>query len=320
MPELEFVLLSGGKEKGIPVGSAPLTFGRGPANTVVVSDDTASWHHAMVWLEAGAAWVKDIGSTNGTFVNGERVHGAHRLNPGDRVRIGAVFELELRGSAGASIGPFAFAVEEQPQGATFPLHSDRFVIGSSGDADIRLPDGPAAAITLLIHAGEVWHGGADDGDRQLAPGETFAVGDRSFLLRALDPTRAPTVTYSGDRYPYRLSATLSGPTGPEATVTDTRTGTRCVLRGNRAVLAYVLGRARLSDLEEQTDDTAGWYDDDSLTTDIWGRTPLSFDANNLNVLVYRTRASLRSAGLEPWCIEKRKGYTRARVASVELGD
>lgn len=326
MPAYHFVLPAqvGAPERSIVVGSAPITFGRGPSNHVVVTDDTASWHHALVWTEGGSGWVKDLGSTNGTFVNGERVRGAHVLNTADRLRIGARFELVLQGdSVGGEVAVRAYALQEVDGGASFPLHADRFVIGGGDRADLRISGLPPEAAVLLVHSDEVWLGEADqdeERDRPIAVGEVFAVGGRRFVLKSLDPTRAPTIGYAGDRYPYKLHATLSGATGPEATLEDPRDGSRCVLPGNRAVLLYVLGRARQEGMRTETDEHAGWYEDDALTTDIWGRTPLTFDANNLNVLVYRTRAGLRSSGIEPWCIEKRKGYTRVRVAEVTLGD
>jgi hypothetical protein len=74
--------------------SAPLTFGRSGDNDVPLpGDDFASSLHARLEPRRDGVWVEDVGSTNGTFVNGERVERRRRLSAGDVVRIG---ETDLR--------------------------------------------------------------------------------------------------------------------------------------------------------------------------------------------------------------------------------
>jgi FHA domain len=76
------------------LNSAPLTLGRSRQNDIAVpSDDFASTAHARIEPRRDGVWVEDVGSTNGTFVNGERVDGPRRLHAGDVVRIG---ETDLR--------------------------------------------------------------------------------------------------------------------------------------------------------------------------------------------------------------------------------
>ena len=57
-------------------------------------DDFASSRHASIELRADGVWVEDLGSTNGTFVNGERITGRTLVRAGDAVRIGQT-ELQL---------------------------------------------------------------------------------------------------------------------------------------------------------------------------------------------------------------------------------
>jgi hypothetical protein len=72
------------------VDSAPLAIGRAGQNQIVLAgDEFASAQHARVEARRGAVWVHDLGSTNGTYVNGERVVGARLLSPGDVLRVGA---------------------------------------------------------------------------------------------------------------------------------------------------------------------------------------------------------------------------------------
>ncbi len=79
---------------GFPVDSAPLTIGRGGQNELVLDgDEFASARHARIEARRDGVWVQDLGSTNGTYVNGSRVEGAHRLAAGDVLRVG---ETDLR--------------------------------------------------------------------------------------------------------------------------------------------------------------------------------------------------------------------------------
>jgi FHA domain len=76
------------------LNSAALTFGRGSQNDVQLQrDEYASSKHARVEPRRDGVWVEDIGSTNGTYLNGIRLTRPKRLTPGDIVRIG---ETELR--------------------------------------------------------------------------------------------------------------------------------------------------------------------------------------------------------------------------------
>jgi hypothetical protein len=78
----------------IELDSAPLTVGRGSPNDIELNgDEFASAKHARVEPRRDGVWVEDIGSTNGTFVNGTRIDRPRRLTPGDVVRIG---ETDLR--------------------------------------------------------------------------------------------------------------------------------------------------------------------------------------------------------------------------------
>ena len=87
--------LSPGEE--IPVDSAPVTVGRGGQNDVPLDgDEFSSAQHARFESRRDGLWVEDIGSTNGTFVNGARVTTPRRLGKGDIVRVGQTdFTVDL---------------------------------------------------------------------------------------------------------------------------------------------------------------------------------------------------------------------------------
>ena len=61
--------------------------GRSPDNDVILRDPATSGHHARLERRDEAFWVVDLGSTNGTFVNGESVQ-EKQLNHGDRLTVG----------------------------------------------------------------------------------------------------------------------------------------------------------------------------------------------------------------------------------------
>ena len=72
-----------------PLNSAPVTVGRGGQNDLVLGgDEFASARHARIESRGDGVWVQDLDSTNGTYVNGSRVAGAQRLDPGDVLRVG----------------------------------------------------------------------------------------------------------------------------------------------------------------------------------------------------------------------------------------
>jgi hypothetical protein len=74
--------------------SAALLVGRGSGNDVnLARDEYASSNHARVEPRRDGVWVEDVGSTNGTYLNGTRLTNAKRLTPGDILRVG---ETELR--------------------------------------------------------------------------------------------------------------------------------------------------------------------------------------------------------------------------------
>jgi len=64
-----------------------VTVGRAPDNDVVVSDPATSGRHGRIEVRAGAFWISDLGSTNGTLVNGEPVI-EKQLADGDLIAIG----------------------------------------------------------------------------------------------------------------------------------------------------------------------------------------------------------------------------------------
>jgi hypothetical protein len=86
--------------------------GRDPAQSIALSDDQISRRHARFALSGGQVTVEDLGSRNGTYVNGQVLQGARPLVPGDQVRMGLTV-LELRSEA--QVAAQASAVQQMPE-------------------------------------------------------------------------------------------------------------------------------------------------------------------------------------------------------------
>lgn len=87
-------VLSGGellpKGRAFRIDGKGLKLGRGKHNDVVLADHFASIDHAQVRHKKGVTTIEDLGSTNGTWVNGERIHSAVQLVADDYVKIGSI--------------------------------------------------------------------------------------------------------------------------------------------------------------------------------------------------------------------------------------
>src|SRR5579863_2441141 len=72
------------------LGKRTVTIGSDPKNDIVLTHHTVSQRHASVKRWRGRYYLSDLGSTNGSFVNGRRIDGVEELPPGVEVRFGAL--------------------------------------------------------------------------------------------------------------------------------------------------------------------------------------------------------------------------------------
>ncbi|HEX5493259.1 MAG TPA: FHA domain-containing protein [Mycobacteriales bacterium] len=78
----------------ISLGEQPVMIGRANDSTLVLTDDYASLHHARLTQREGEWYVEDLGSTNGTYLDRNKVAGPTPIPPGMPIRIGkTVIEL-----------------------------------------------------------------------------------------------------------------------------------------------------------------------------------------------------------------------------------
>lgn len=79
----------------IPLGDEPVTLGRSERMTVALDDAYVSDEHALVARDGDGFTVRDLGSTNGTYLNGAKVTQPTPLSAGDQVRLGKT-RVEVR--------------------------------------------------------------------------------------------------------------------------------------------------------------------------------------------------------------------------------
>lgn len=90
MPSQYQLVMRSGPTPGAvyPLEGDQLTVGRDSSNGVAINDAEVSRRHARLTFQGGKYVIEDLGSTNGTFVNGQRLSGPHVLKPGDVVAFG----------------------------------------------------------------------------------------------------------------------------------------------------------------------------------------------------------------------------------------
>lgn len=111
------------------------TVGRTAGNAIVLDSVQISRHHAQIQLTPTGATIEDIGSTNGTWVNDQRLVGSHALTSGDRIRFADFVTMEyvVKESSGTEVLPSPMA-----GGATEGT-------GQAFDFDVAAPPMPAYA-------------------------------------------------------------------------------------------------------------------------------------------------------------------------------
>lgn len=100
-----------------PLDKPAIRLGRGSRNEIVLQSTQASREHAEISQRGGQLFIRDLGSTNGTFVNEERVTAPRPLNPGDQVRIGdVILAYELGPAAAVPLSDTAWEAELWDEG------------------------------------------------------------------------------------------------------------------------------------------------------------------------------------------------------------
>jgi pSer/pThr/pTyr-binding forkhead associated (FHA) protein len=90
MPTNYQLVLKSGAEAGkiFPIESTQITIGREQVTDIAISDPEISRRHAHIFLQGVNYVIEDLGSTNGTYVNGQRLVGPYILRPGELITLG----------------------------------------------------------------------------------------------------------------------------------------------------------------------------------------------------------------------------------------
>lgn len=118
MATFRLILLSGsGAGTEYPLEKTEIFLGREMSNDVVVNDPEVSRQHARLVLTGNTYAIEDSGSTNGTFLRGQRLTGPVLLNPGEVITIGEKVMLKFDAPAidpNATVAAFRRPAAESP--------------------------------------------------------------------------------------------------------------------------------------------------------------------------------------------------------------
>jgi len=188
-----------------------LSLGRSPDNDVLIDDPLVSRHHARIHVKAGQVFIEDLGSANGTRVNGMRITGLHPLRPGDQITIGnTVLTVRSAGAAPSKAHPTGPLKLVSPRGQEYAL--DRpLILGRSPSADIMVSDPLVSRrhARFYVQAGQVFiedlgsangtrvNGMRITGPQLLHPGDQVSVGQTTFIVQpgAPAPVSPPAPTW-----------------------------------------------------------------------------------------------------------------------------
>ena len=138
-----------------------LTIGRDATNDIVINDAEISRRHARLTFQGGKYVLEDLGSTNGTFVNGQRLAGPRVLKAGEVVSFGEqiilVFEVNTVDAGATMVSPRAAAVPSVSRPASPPPPAPAEYAGSvpASPAPVLADPARKTNLTPFIIAGIV---------------------------------------------------------------------------------------------------------------------------------------------------------------------
>ena len=213
--------------------SGEVTLGRQPANTIVYeAQDVSGWHAKIVRGHTGGLVVEDLGSTNGTYVNGQRIQ-SQPVTFRDDVRLGSV-GVQL---SDPRIAGLIVQVNRRPE------RGQAMVVGSAPTCDVTVADGrvaPQHASLAETHNGFVLR---DLG----SPAGTF-VDSPNFRVHEATVTAAQTLLLGTFHLPLGVLVRLLEEADPSGLARSLRIGDalQTALQSDKSVLT--LGREHGNDL------------------------------------------------------------------------
>jgi hypothetical protein len=207
-----------GTGESFELGFEPVSIGRHGDNTIILPDEQVSRHHAEIVMQGGRWVISDLGSANGTYVNGQRIVGPQVLNHGDSIRLGQTqFRIEIAAALAAQ--DTLVELVPAPLAAPPPAKSRPGLIAALVAA--------AAVVMILLGALVVWpllrgdDGGVQDGTTtpatSVAADATAGGGAPASSTTRVKPTSTALPTIA----PPTREPTLPSPTAAPPRPTDT---------------------------------------------------------------------------------------------------
>lgn len=275
----------------------PTLVGRSRSSHLRLDGRHVSGTHATIsWT--GQQWeVRDLGSRNGTFLNG------HRLPSGER---GA-----LTADASVSFGDAADAwrvLSEEPPAAFASADREQ---RRAADGILALPDEDTPEV-CVYRAATGWIADAGDRSWQVRAGDTVEAGGRRWRLELPEDLRPTQELGDGG-----LSLAFQVSRDEEHIELVARAGAHTVTLRHRAhsYLLLTLARARLDDTDRDLPETEhGWL----YVDDLWPR--IASTEGHFNMFVFRARQQFAQAGFADAdaLIERRRGSRQLRLGVSDL--
>lgn len=174
--DVALVMFKDDERRDFPIRANRTVVGRRQDCDLRIPTRDVSRQHFEVLVESGVAKVRDLGSSNGTFVNGKRV-AESELGAGDRITVGPVtFVVQIDGKPATVTADDAAPSLEDSEDAVVPVPSepeDTDDILDLGEIDFEFED-PTAAIEAMLDADD------DDEDED---DEDDEKGDDDIILK-----------------------------------------------------------------------------------------------------------------------------------------
>jgi hypothetical protein len=276
---------------------ARIVVGRAPTAALRLDDKRVSGEHSSLSWN-GARWeIRDLGSRNGTFVDGARLLPGEPWELAKGARLG--FGTDEAGFVLEDCGPPGPVAREVRTGA----------LRAAADGLLALPTAEEPQVLVFADARGVWVAEQGDERRPLADGDVVEAGGRSFVVSVPAVVEGTAAVDAGPtldtvRMEFAVSrdeehVTLSLVHRGRATPLEER---------EHGYVLLTLARQRLDDRELPPAEQ-GWIDRDELLR------MLQLDTNGLNVAIYRARGQLAAAGLDgaAGIVEVRRGQRRIGI-------
>lgn len=197
----QVVVELGGKEVvRVPLKGSRMVVGRDPAADIHLDNRALSRRHAQIEKRGAAIWLRDLGSQNGSFVNGERVEGQRALNMGDVIELGR-YKLSIAGVEQAADNTPVLTLTGPEGQHRFAMVGDEIIIGRAPSCDIAighksisrrhlrisLESGRFFAEDLSSQNGTKLHGKRINGRTEFEPGDPLQMSDFTIELGFLSP-------------------------------------------------------------------------------------------------------------------------------------